>query len=425
MNRFREIVVMSPDEGAGGGDGGGGGAAASMEPSFDMSSMSGSGGSPLSAMMGGQSVPAAADSQAGTAAVPSAASGDEGKYAFDASQLDAPVLPPGGQKPQDTPAVGADGAPAPGAIPEGKPAEGQPAPDAKPAEGEPAPADAPIVIPEATARVLVDAAKMLGIDETDPAKIPAAIEAHNARIAQERDAQEQLAEQEADRAFDQTLREQAKSDAFGLMRRQIADDVKAEMRAAGLPIDTPDWWKNETWDEETSGPNFGDRLKARFDQAFETRRQDYVTRPEWQTAETNAYTARRTAHDTETAKMTEMLGRYEHHAPNLIKDFRRSGADAASVERLAHLTHTHTVRAISTVNSELTQTKAALQQAQQQISGHAAAIEAARLEGRAEAAAVRDQPNPASAGAGSPALAPMNTSSMEPQFDLSSFSNFH
>lgn len=286
-------------------------------------------------------------------------------------------------------AVKADGPGADGPVEAGP----ETAPGAQPESGaaeqavqESAP-DAPESAPSATApdaavtAALLAAAKALGISETDPAKIPAAIEAREtaARAAQE--AQRELAVQ------------QRINQAAGQEVADMLDPaVRAALAADGVYVpDGFDWFR---------GPEADQELLA----TYTAKQSELYAQPEWRQRHSALVQAGQTAHAEQQAQLAKMLDQYPDQASDLVATFRDLGANSALLTEIARQTHERVAKATLTLNSRALSLEAENAALKATISGHAAAIEAAKTEGRNAVITTLSagETNPVTPGTGSP-----------------------
>jgi hypothetical protein len=257
----------------------------------------------------------------------------------------------------------------PEAVGEAPQAVDDPAPPVAADAPDATPADAPL--PEVAVNAIKAAAEALGIRETDPAKLPEAIEARKAEIAAESTRQREAEELAFEQRTVESLQERARQDVVALMNPVI----RGELRNEGHDIDNaPDNW----WDVRS--PNHNPEMTARYNQLFNELR----VQPQYEKAYVDAYTAHKSAYDGEKAKFAEFSNKYPNHAADLVSDLRRAGVSAEGLERFARLTDEHFNRATATNNSAIAAKDTELTNLRAQVSGHTDALAKARAEGLAE-----------------------------------------
>ncbi len=294
------------------------------------------------------------------------------------------------------PAVAQPSDVAPGIAPT---ADVVPAETAAAATTEPVAADAPVV-PTAD-ELLMQAAELLGIKETEPAKIKEMIEAKR----QEQATTAQAQQEEADRAYEAAQMQRIETESLNTVMEMaspvIAESVRSQMRAEGLQVDVPNWWLPETWDEDS--PDYGPQMLARFNELKEIQQGRLQQSDDWKRTIENERNTRIAAFNNEKATLSSLGEKYTYHDKFMIAQFRRSGADVNAIEALAQMSHANAERIHSTINSELATTRQKLSVAEAQIASHAKAIDDAYQRGRNETVQELGQPNPATLGINSSA----------------------
>lgn len=244
--------------------------------------------------------------------------------------------------------------------------------------------------------LLLQAAALLDIKETDPVKIREAIEVKKQEQSTKTQEQQEAQDREYEAAAIKKIDDESRETVMKMAEPGLADSVRSQMRAEGFQVDQEGWWLAETWDDE--GGTYGPTMLARYNELKEIATGRLRNSDEWNRAITNEKSARQSAFNDEKAKLASLAENYQFHDKTLVAEFRRSGADAAAIERVAQLSHANAERINSTINSELNTTKAKLTAAEGQIASHAKAIDDAYQRGRNEAAQEHMQPNPATLG---------------------------
>lgn len=226
-------------------------------------------------------------------------------------------------------------------------------------------------IPESVQKALKAAAESLGIDETDPEKLLAAIEAKRNENA----TGEQKQREDREAAFEQKaierLQDQANQDVVQLLNPEI----KINLLSEGHDVDAaPDGW----WDNTSA--NYDEAMTLRYNQLYNTLR----VQPKYQQAYDNSFAGHKAAYDTEKAVITAFTEKYPNHASDLVSDLRQAGATAGFLERIAATTDQAVTKAIAMTHFAIAAKDTELSTLRAQVSGHVEALAQARAEGKAE-----------------------------------------
>jgi len=227
------------------------------------------------------------------------------------------------------------------------------------------------VVSEAAVKALKAAADAMGITETDPDKMLAAIEARQAEVA----AEQQRVRETAEAAFEQQaivrLQDAANQEVIAL----INPLVRAQLIQEDFPLDeAPDGW----WD--TASPNYDSAMTSRYNQIYNELR----AQPRYQSAYDNAFKGHKATYEGEKAAIAEFATKYPNHAVELVSDLRQAGATVGFMERIAHVTDQAVTKAIAMSHSAIAAKDAELETLRAQVTGHADAIAKAKAEGLAE-----------------------------------------
>ena len=304
--------------------------------------------------------------------------------------------------PSSDPTPAADPAPeaeaAPSAEPEAAPAAEPKAevdPAAETPEGEPDPAAPGEPAPEdPTLAALRATAKALGITETDPAKLAAAITEHHAK---------------AEEAATQTA-EQARVVEEAETQQRIVLDVSTQMGTLIHPI-VKGIMATEGFDVEVlDQPNwFADPDNAAYLARYQKLRVAEASKPEWESQFQASLKSKMDAYKADSDAIGTLAEKYPFHDPAAIAALRKQGMSVAQIDAAAAYQNNLVTRSVSTLNSELTTTKAQLAALTKQVSGHAEAIAKAKADGISEGRNAAMQTleagarNPAANGPGAPA----------------------
>jgi hypothetical protein len=229
--------------------------------------------------------------------------------------------------------------------------------------------DAPLS--ETSIAALRIAADALGINETDPALIPAAIEARKTEIAAEQTRQREAQELAFEQKAIEGLQEKARTDVALLLNPL----VRAQLRDEQFDVDNApdDWWKSDS-------PDFDRNMTERYNQIFNQIR----VQPQYEKAYLDAFNGYKGAFDAEKAQVSEIATKYPLHPSGLIQQLRLSGVSPQGLQTVAREIHEHTQKAIATSNSAIAADRAELARLRAQVSGHDAALAKARTDGATE-----------------------------------------
>lgn len=265
--------------------------------------------------------------------------------------------------------------------------DGKPVDAAESTEGEPAaetdPAAPVVDVPAVDARdaALVAAAKALGLTEMDPAKIPAALAAHNEKVAAQQDTDRVEQERVENETAEKTILQQASDYVSKIVDPIASQQALDAMRNAGFSeVNTPAWWMPETWED----PNVASQLMTEYQSRFAAAKAAAATEPQYEQIFQDQYGRLKAGHEAEKAKISGLATIYPHYSPELVADLRKAGMSPQGIERIAQATHAHGQRLLATTNSALAAKDAELTALRAQISDQSAAIAQARAEGLAE-----------------------------------------
>ena len=283
-----------------------------------------------------------------------------------------PSDPPVAQVPADD--KPSDEAPVDSQVVRDEPVAEEPAaaPEPKPEK----PVDAPTAAQDVRDAALIEAAKVLGISETDPAKIPDAIKAHGERIAQEN---EQRATQEALTAEQSFSRKVAEE--FVTANSQLIDTSVVEvMRAEGWGLDRdpsePKWWEDKTPLDDGTGRTFAQAAMERFRALKEAE----LRKPEWESLFQPVLQQRLAEFKSQQARVNDLATKYPDHSREVIQDLKKFDVSPELLENIARLTDSTVKQATATINSALAAANARIAEQEAKISGFDAALEAAKTE---------------------------------------------
>jgi hypothetical protein len=207
----------------------------------------------------------------------------------------------------------------------------------------------------------------LGIPETDPVKQAEAIVAAKADIQARREQEAQQKEQnriaQAEASWTKSAEEATNA------------QIWARLREAGWDVDTPDLWNPATW-AGTDTPNYHELLAH----AFRTEQASPVVEAFYK----DTFNQTRQNYENTQAKIAETLAKYPQHDPTVAALMRENNVDPAVIDTVARSTHEWAQRQSATANSALTAAQQRLASLEAQVSGHEAALAAAREEARAE-----------------------------------------
>lgn len=276
-------------------------------------------------------------------------------------------------------------------------AEGQATDTSKPEETPDATEAVTSQTPAETA-ALMKAAKLLGITETDPAKLQEAIDAAEQRIETER----QEAQQAEIKRTQESIEQRIVSSAEDKVRAAIIIRMAREGYTVALPPGVkpsdigPDYvaappgtdvFDHGAWED----PAYADTLIAKFNQIA---------------SEPGMHALLRQETDAGRAVITqaqETFKKYPNHDPWVASMMLANGVHPQVMEQVVQSIDRHVGSRISTLNSELAAARAEVETLKAQNSGHEAAIAQARAEGREAALKELGKFSPESSGNGAPA----------------------
>jgi hypothetical protein len=122
--------------------------------------------------------------------------------------------------------------------------------------------------------------------------------------------------------------------------------------------------------------------------------------PQWRQKYNDGIKSGLTNYDAERARIETIASQYEHAPKDFLEHLRRNGAKADLLDDVARVTHQKVQSVTAMLNSAVTAKDAEIARLTAQISGQAAAIEAARTEGRNAALQDLGKPIPSTVGNG-------------------------
>ena len=218
---------------------------------------------------------------------------------------------------------------------------------------------------------LIAAAKAAGIDETDPAKIQDAltaktVAAETARAETAANAAEQI-RLDAEIAITKTV-----SDSINHL---IDNQVLAEMTALGYAVKATDgnWWED---------PDTGAAALA----LYQKLKSEEEGKPEWTTRFHADLRYAKDDHDKKTKESNDFVSsldtRFPNHAKDVLDNLRKFNVSPALQEDIAKRTDQLVTSKTAMLNSAISAKDAQIAELSAQVSGHAAAIAAAKAEGQ-------------------------------------------
>lgn len=245
---------------------------------------------------------------------------------------------------------------------------------------------APSAITQAHADILLELAKREGVTETDVAKIPEALATKRAEVAE-------------------TVRIAAVTESEAKLTTQIAESVTKDIDAINLPavlgqmkmenfnVDEKDWWKAETWGDDTTGPE----MLARFNEIQAAMRAEAQKQPEWESIYQAKLSDAKGKIATDREDFEKIATEYKVYPKELVTNLKAAGVNNAMCREIARHTAMTVDQHTATLNSAVTEKDAELITLREQVSAHPAQLVQAKADALKEALAQieagRTQPN--------------------------------